>query len=178
MHHLLVHLAPKLLSRNRIQHAAAPRLGQIAATYRHCPIARHGGGIGALRAGDRVPDVRLEQGRLYDLLDDVKAAMTGMLAPEYETVLLGRAEVRALFRISRLGTIAGCYIAEGTLQRGADMRVLRGGEVIREGKLESLRHLKDDVRELSAGFECGIGIEGYYAFEIGDIIEVYKKGVA
>jgi hypothetical protein len=70
MHHMLVRVAPRLLSRDRIQDAAAPRLGQIAATYRHCPIARHGGGIGALRAGDRVPDVRLEQGRLYDLLDD------------------------------------------------------------------------------------------------------------
>ncbi|HUT74856.1 MAG TPA: translation initiation factor IF-2 [Armatimonadota bacterium] len=115
-------------------------------------------------------DVRIYQ-VIYDLLDDVKAAMTGMLAPEYETVLLGRAEVRALFRISRLGTIAGCYIAEGTLQRGADVRVLRGGEMIREGKLDSLRHLKDDVRELSAGFECGIGIAGFNDFEPGDVIE-------
>jgi translation initiation factor IF-2 len=117
-------------------------------------------------------DVRIYQ-VIYDLLDDVKAAMTGMLEPEYETVLLGRAEVRELFRISRVGTVAGCYVSEGMMQRGADVRVLRNGELVHEGKIESLRHLKDDVREIGEGFECGIGVAGFGDFQPGDLIEAY-----
>jgi len=117
-------------------------------------------------------DVRIYQ-VIYDLLDDVKAAMTGMLAPEYETVLLGRAEVRQLFHISRVGTIAGCYVTEGMIQRGGDVRVLRNGKPVHEGKIESLRHLKDDVREIGEGFECGIGVAGFNNFEAGDVIEAY-----
>jgi translation initiation factor IF-2 len=110
---------------------------------------------------------------IYDLLDDVKAAMTGMLEPEYETVPLGRAEVRATFKISRVGIAAGCYVTEGQLQRGADVRVLRGSDVVHEGKIDSLRHLKEDVREISAGFECGVIVAGFNAFQAGDIIEAF-----
>jgi len=117
-------------------------------------------------------DVRIYQ-VIYDLLDDVKAAMSGMLEPEYETVLLGRAEVRQVFNISRLGTVAGCYVAEGAVQRGADVRVLRNGEPVHEGKVDSLRHLKDDVREIGEGFECGIGISGFSDFQPGDVIEAF-----
>jgi translation initiation factor IF-2 len=117
-------------------------------------------------------DVRIYQ-VIYDLLDDVKAAMTGMLEPEYETVLLGRAEVRQLFKISRLGTIAGCYVTEGVIQRGAEVRVLRGEGVVHEGKIESLRHLKDDVREIGEGFECGIGVADFNDFQPGDVIEAF-----
>ncbi|UCH35777.1 MAG: translation initiation factor IF-2 [Armatimonadota bacterium] len=123
-------------------------------------------------AGEQGVDVRIYQ-VIYDLLDDVKAAMTGMLEPEYETVLTGRAEVRQLFKISRLGTIAGCYVTEGTIARGADVRVLRGDEVVHEGKIASLRHLKDDVREIGEGFECGIGIEGFEQVEPGDVIQAF-----
>ena len=117
-------------------------------------------------------DVRIYQ-VIYDLLDDVKAAMTGMLEPEYEMVLLGRAEVRAVFNISRVGPIAGCYVTEGALRRDAQVRVVRGGNVIHESKLTSLRHLKDDVREIGEGFECGAGVEGFSAFEPGDVIDAY-----
>jgi len=117
-------------------------------------------------------DVRIYQ-VIYDLLDDVKAAMSGMLEPEYETVLLGRAEVRQAFNISRLGTVAGCYVAEGAVQRGADVRVLRNGQPVHEGKVDSLRHLKDDVREIGEGFECGIGISGFNDFQPGDVIEAF-----
>jgi translation initiation factor IF-2 len=117
-------------------------------------------------------DVRIYQ-VIYDLLDDVKAAMTGMLEPQYETVLVGRAEVRQVFKISRLGTVAGCYVTEGAVQRGAQVRVLRGEQVVHEGRIESLRHLKDDVREISEGFECGIAVGGFQAFTPGDIIEAF-----
>jgi translation initiation factor IF-2 len=117
-------------------------------------------------------DVRIYQ-VIYDLLDDVKAAMSGMLEPEYETVLLGRAEVRQVFNISRLGAVAGCYVAEGAVQRGADVRVLRNGEPVHEGKVDSLRHLKDDVREIGEGLECGIGITGFNDFQPGDVIEAF-----
>jgi len=99
--------------------------------------------------------------------------MSGMLEPEYETVMLGRAEVRQLFKISRLGTIAGSYVTEGVIQRGADVRVRRGDKVVHEGKIESLRHLKDDVREIGEGFECGIGVAGFNDFEPGDTIEAF-----
>jgi len=117
-------------------------------------------------------DVRIYQ-VIYDLLDDVKAAMTGMLEPQYETVLTGRAEVRQVFKISRLGTVAGCYVTEGVVQRGAQVRVLRGEQVVHEGKIESLRHLKDDVREIGEGFECGIAVGGFQDFAAGDIIEAF-----
>jgi len=117
-------------------------------------------------------DVRIYQ-VIYDLLDDVKAAMTGMLEPEYETVLLGRAEVRQIFRISRLGTVAGCYVTEGVIQRDAEVRVLRGQQVVHEGRVESLRHLKDDVREIGEGFECGIAVAGFDDFQPGDVIEAF-----
>ncbi len=121
-------------------------------------------------AGDEHVEIRLYE-VIYDLLDDVRRTMVGMLDAVYEEEVVGRAEVRALFRSSRVGTIAGCYVTEGQVMRGSTARVRRGGSVVHEGRLSSLRHLQDDVSEMSQGFECGIILEGFVDFEVGDIIE-------
>ncbi len=108
---------------------------------------------------------------IYDLLEDIRLTMTGMLEARYEERVAGRAEVRALFRSSRYGTIAGCYVTEGRMVRGLRVRVRRGGDVVHEGQLTSLRHVRDDVREMAEGFECGISLEDFNEFEVGDVIE-------
>ncbi len=110
---------------------------------------------------------------IYDVEEDVKAAMVGMLEPKYEEVYLGRAEVRAVFKIKG-GKVAGCYVLDGRIPRNAQVRIKRGDEIIYEGKISSLKRFKDDVREVSKGYECGIGIEGFSAFAEGDIIEAFE----
>jgi translation initiation factor IF-2 len=121
-------------------------------------------------AGDEHIEIRLYQ-VIYDLLDDVRKTMVGMLDAVYEEEVVGRVEVRALFQSSRLGTIAGCYVTEGRVVRGSTARVRRGGAVVHEGRLSSLRHLQDDVSEMTQGFECGIILEGFAELEVGDVIE-------
>jgi translation initiation factor IF-2 len=121
-------------------------------------------------AREEALDIRVYQ-VIYDLIDDVRKAMVGLLELQYEERLLGRAEVRALFKSSRAGTIAGCYVNEGSLVRGAILRVRREGDVVYEGKLDSLRHLKEDVSEIGEGFECGVAVEGYDEFQVGDVLE-------
>jgi translation initiation factor IF-2 len=111
---------------------------------------------------------------IYELLDDVKNAMVGLLAPIREESSLGRAEVRDTFNIPKIGVIAGCYITNGIVRRNANARLLRDNRVIHEGKMSSLRRFKDDAREVQAGFECGIGLEGFNDVKIGDVIEVYE----
>jgi translation initiation factor IF-2 len=111
---------------------------------------------------------------IYDVIDDVRSCILGLLEPIYEELVLGRSEVRAIFNISKVGPIAGCYVAQGTVQRGEKARVLRDGEVVFDGAVDSLKHLKDDVRSVSAGQECGIGTEGFSDFQVGDIIETYR----
>lgn len=111
---------------------------------------------------------------IYELLDDVKNAMVGLLEPIKEESGLGRVEVRETFTIPKIGTIAGCYVTGGTIRRNALARLLRDNRVIHEGKMSSLRRFKDDVREVQAGFECGIGLEGFNDVKIGDVIEVYE----
>ncbi|MDP4144364.1 MAG: translation initiation factor IF-2 [Bacillota bacterium] len=110
---------------------------------------------------------------IYTALDDIKAAMVGMLEPEYKEVILGKAEVRQVYKISSIGTIAGCYILDGKITRNCDVRVIRDGIVIIEGKLASLKRFKDDVKEVATGYECGIGIEKFNDLKEGDIIEGY-----
>jgi len=110
---------------------------------------------------------------IYELTDEVKQAMAGLLPPRLEEKFLGRAEVRETFNVPKIGTIAGCYVAEGKIQRGGRCRLVRDGVVVHEGRLGSLRRFKDDVREVQTGFECGIGIEGYNDVKIGDMIEVF-----
>ena len=111
---------------------------------------------------------------IYDAINDIEDAMKGMLDPKFKEVILGHAEVRETFNVSGLGTIAGCYVTDGTVNRAADVRIVRDGVVIHEGKISSLRRFKDDVREVSHGYECGIGIERYNDIKIGDQIEVYE----
>jgi len=111
---------------------------------------------------------------IYELLDDVKNAMVGLLEPVREESSLGRAEVRDTFTIPKIGTIAGCYITNGLVRRNANARLLRDNRVIHEGKMSSLRRFKDDAREVQAGFECGIGLESFNDVKVGDVIEVYE----
>ena len=110
---------------------------------------------------------------IYQAIDDVEAAMKGMLAPKYEEKVIGNAEVRQTFKISNVGTIAGAYVTDGKLERNAGVRVLRDNVVIHEGKLASLKRFKDDAKEVSKGYECGIQIEKYNDIKEGDIIEAY-----
>jgi translation initiation factor IF-2 len=115
--------------------------------------------------------------RLYDIIyrltEDIEKALKGMLEPEEKETIIGHAEVRAIFRISKLGNIAGCLVTNGELRRNAQARVIRAGEVIHEGWVSSLKHLQEDVREVRQGFECGIGIKNFDKWEIGDIVESF-----
>ncbi|MDO6677800.1 translation initiation factor IF-2 [Shewanella sp. 4_MG-2023] len=111
---------------------------------------------------------------IYDLIDEVKAAMTGMLAPEFKQQIIGLAEVRDVFKSPKIGAIAGCMVTEGTIKRSAPIRVLRDNVVIYEGELESLRRFKDDVADVRNGMECGIGVKNYNDVRVGDQIEVFE----
>ena len=117
-------------------------------------------------------DIRLYR-IIYNAIEDVEAAMKGMLEPTYREVVLGFAEVRNTFRISSVGTVAGCYITNGKVTRNANVRIVRDGIVVHEGKLASLKRFKDDVREVAAGYECGIGISNFNDIKEGDIIEAF-----
>ncbi|NLC53832.1 MAG: translation initiation factor IF-2, partial [Firmicutes bacterium] len=112
---------------------------------------------------------------IYDIVDDVKKAMEGMLEPEYREVVLGRAEVRATFKVPKAGVVAGSYVTEGKITRNSEARVLRDNVVVFEGKIESLKRFKDDVREVVSGFECGIGLERFNDIKEGDIIEAFTN---
>jgi translation initiation factor IF-2 len=112
-------------------------------------------------------------GIIYELLDEIEQLLVGQLAPDEEEVVLGTAEVRAIFKVPRSGTVAGCYVIEGVVQRGAKARLLRDGVVIHDGVISSLKRFKDDVREVQSGFECGMGFESYDDIKDGDHIEVY-----
>jgi len=117
-------------------------------------------------------DVRLYT-VIYKAIEDMELAMKGMLEPEYREVLLGHAEVRNVFKITGAGIIAGCYVTDGKVQRNALVRLLRDNVVVHEGKLSSLRHLKDDVKEMAAGYECGMSLEGHNDIKEGDVVECY-----
>jgi len=110
---------------------------------------------------------------IYDAIEDVKAALTGLLAPEIKEVELGQAEVRATFKVPKVGTIAGCHVTEGKIIRNAKIRVVRDSVVIHDGELASLKRFKDDVREVASGYECGIGLEKFNDLKEGDILEAY-----
>jgi translation initiation factor IF-2 len=112
---------------------------------------------------------------IYKLLEDIESAMVGMLAPEFEEVITGEAEVRQIFRIPRIGAIAGCYVRDGVITRGSKVRFLRDGVIIWKGALATLRRFKDDVREVQSGFECGIGLSNFQDLHDGDIIETYEE---
>jgi len=111
---------------------------------------------------------------IYEAVDEVKAALSGMLAPEQKENRLGLVDVREVYRISKVGTVAGCYVLEGVVRRGAKIRILRDNVVIHDGELDSLKRFKDDVREVKAGFECGLSIKNYNDIEKKDQLEVYE----
>ncbi|HEY9396006.1 MAG TPA: translation initiation factor IF-2 [Burkholderiales bacterium] len=111
---------------------------------------------------------------IYDAVDEVKAAMSGMLAPEKREAVLGLVEIRQVFRITKIGTVAGCYVQEGLVRRGSLVRILRDNVVIFTGELDSLKRFKDDVREVKAGFECGLSVKNYNDLQVGDHLEVYE----
>ncbi|MDN5302624.1 MAG: translation initiation factor [Thermoanaerobacteraceae bacterium] len=110
---------------------------------------------------------------IYDVIDDIQSAMKGMLEPEFEEVVLGRAEVRALFKVPTIGVVAGCFVTEGKITRNASIRVLRQGVVVHEGKIGSLKRFKDDVREVVSGYECGIGLEKFNDIKEQDVLEAF-----
>jgi translation initiation factor IF-2 len=112
---------------------------------------------------------------IYNILEDIERAMVGMLAPEYVEVVTGDAEVREIFRVPRIGAIAGCYVLNGTITRGSKVRFLREGVIIWKGAIQSLRRFKEDVREVNAGFECGIGLSDFQDLKQGDVIETYEE---
>jgi translation initiation factor IF-2 len=111
---------------------------------------------------------------IYDLVDDVKKAMSGLLAPTLRETMLGNAQILEIFKVSKVGNIAGCRVTDGTVERGANVRLIRDNVVIHEGKLSQLKRFKDDVKEVSAGMECGMAFEGYQDMRQGDVIECYR----
>ena len=111
---------------------------------------------------------------IYELLDDMKAAVEGLLAPEQREKFIGNAEIREVFNITRVGKVAGCRIIDGAVRRGAGVRLLRDNVVIHEGKLGTLKRFKEEVREVREGFECGMGFENYHDIQVGDVIECFE----
>lgn len=133
-----------------------------------------------VRPDARVVDLAQQEGveiKLYDIIynviADVRAAMEGLLEPEYKEVVQGRAEVRELFKVPKVGTIAGCYVTDGKIMRSNNVKLVRDSVAVFDGKILSLRRFKDDAREVQAGFECGISIEGFNDIHPGDVIEAY-----
>jgi translation initiation factor IF-2 len=112
---------------------------------------------------------------IYNLIEDVEKALTGLLEPVYKEVVTGHAEVRAVFRISKVGKVAGCYVTNGELTRNSMVRVRRGEQVLREDRLVSLKRFQEDVTEVKTSFECGVNLGNFNEFEVGDVIEAYKK---
>ncbi|MFN8752575.1 MAG: translation initiation factor IF-2, partial [Betaproteobacteria bacterium] len=111
---------------------------------------------------------------IYEAVDDVKNALSGMLAPERKENITGLVDVRQVFHISKVGTVAGCYVLEGLVRRNSLVRVLRDNVVIHTGELDSLKRFKDDTREVKAGFECGLSVKGFDDIKVGDQVEAYE----
>ena len=112
---------------------------------------------------------------IYDLIDDVKALLGGMMAPIMREENLGQAEVREVFTVPKIGAIAGCIVSDGVINRGAKVRLIREGVIIYESTVSSLKRFKDDVREVAKGYECGIGIDNFNDIKIGDYIESFRE---
>ncbi len=162
----VVHAAVGGINENDITLADATGSVVVGFNVRPDPNARRA----AAAAGIEV----LTYSIIYELLDEMEQMLVGRLAPTREETLVGVAQVRATFRVPRLGSVAGCYVTEGTIVREAKARVVRGGSVIYDGRVASLRRFKDDVREVAAGYECGIGLERFRDVKEGDVIETYR----
>jgi translation initiation factor IF-2 len=111
---------------------------------------------------------------IYDAVDEVKAAMSGMLAPEQREEVIGQVEIRQIFRVPKIGNVAGCMVTDGVVRRGARVRLLRENTVIWTGDLDTLKRFKDDVREVREGFECGLSLKNYDDIREGDQLEVFE----
>ena len=112
---------------------------------------------------------------VYEMVDEIKKAMTGLLAPQLIEKVVGSAQVRNIFTVPKMGVIAGCFVTSGKIQRSNMLRLVRDGKIVYEGKLGSLKRFKDDAKEVAEGFECGIGIENFNDIKVGDIIEAFVK---
>ena len=117
-------------------------------------------------------DIRLHT-IIYELIDEVKLAMTGLLEPVFKETVQGHAEVREIFKISKVGTVAGCYVSDGVIRRDSRLRVMRDGEVIHTGRIESLKRFKNDANEVKSGLECGISFTNFNSAQIGDTLEAF-----
>src|ERR1700721_3366170 len=129
------------------------------------------------RAGTLADDKKIEIRRydiIYQVTDDIKKAVEGMLVPEIKEVHLGRAVVRQVFKISKVGAVAGCFVTQGTFERSAKVRLIREGREIYKGSIEALKRFKDDVKEVPQNFECGIKIAHFAASKADDVIEAYR----
>ncbi len=161
----IVHQAVGGISESDINLASASRAIVIGFNVRPEPKARN-------LAKKEGVEIRLYS-IIYDLIDDVTKALTGMLAPKREEKVLGRAEVRATFSVPKVGVVAGCYVVDGEIPRNAFVHLLRDNVVVYDGKISSLKRFKDDVKVVQAGYECGLGIENFNDIKVGDIIEAY-----
>jgi translation initiation factor IF-2 len=162
-----VHRGVGGITENDVQLAAASNASIIGFNVRPDRRARE-------LADERDVEIRTYE-IIYKLLEDIEAAMVGMLAPEVTEVVTGEAEVRAVFRVPRVGAVAGCYVRDGVITRGSKVRFLRDGVVIWKGSIISLRRFKDDVREVQSGFECGIGLSDFQDLKEGDLIETFEE---
>ena len=161
----VIHGGVGAISKSDVMLANASNAIVIGFNVRPDPVAR----ASAEEEGVEIRTYRI----IYDAIDDVTQAMKGMLAPKYRDVDQGRVEVRAVYKISSVGTVAGCYVTEGKVTRASMIRVVRDGIVIAEDKIDSLRRFKDDVREVNQGYECGIGLEKFNDVKEGDVFEAY-----
>ncbi|HMC13915.1 MAG TPA: EF-Tu/IF-2/RF-3 family GTPase, partial [Gallionellaceae bacterium] len=111
---------------------------------------------------------------IYAMMDEIKAALSGMLAPEKKENVIGMVEIRQVFHISKVGTVAGCYVTDGVIRRNSQVRVLRENVVIHTGELDSLKRFKDDAKEVKSNFECGLSLKGYNDLQVGDQLEAFE----
>lgn len=162
----VLHAAVGGINESDVQLAAASKAVIVGFGVRGEPRAL----AAAEKAGIEVRFYRI----IYELIDDIKKAMVGLLAPIKTEVPLGRVEVREIFNVSKVGTIAGCYVTDGVVKRTSNLRVVRDSRVIFEGKIATLRRFKDDAREVQAGYECGIGVERFNDIKVGDVFEIYE----
>ena len=162
----VIHAGVGAISKSDVTLASASHAIIIGFNVRPDPIAK-------AEAAEAEVEMRMYR-VIYDAINDVKDAMKGMLAPKIREVELGRAEVRSVFKISSAGTIAGCYVQEGKVTRSAKIRLVRDGIVITEDEISSLRRFKDDVKEVAANYECGIGLEKFADIKEGDIFEAFQ----
>jgi len=163
----VIHTGIGAISESDIMLAAASKAIVVGFNVRPNPEAR----ALAEREGVDIRTYRV----IYQLTEDIEKALVGLLAPTTVENVTGSAEVRALFKVSRLGTIAGCMVTTGTISRSSRIRVVRDGVEIWDGEIGSLKHLKDDVREVQQGFECGILLQGYNDLSEGDVLEAYSS---